>query len=1127
MRTDDRLHVDDERARAAALDPSRSFIVQAPAGSGKTELLIQRYLSLLACVDQPEEILAITFTRKAAAEMQSRVLAALRSVIADEQPTEAHERVTFAAARRVLQRDADRNWMLASNPRRMRIQTLDSLNATIARAQPITAANSAAGSTILEGMSARLLYRNAAVLTLDQLTEPGPYRDAARDVLTHLDNDSAQYIDYVARMLETRDQWLPFIGSGAAARQAPRALRATVEQNLRAVVLDHLRRTRTALPDRLADAILASARYAAGQLLDSEQHTHPVCALHAVVRLRAETPEDLPLWQGVAELLLTKKDQWRQKVDKKVGFPPRDAGQKQAFVELLRALRDADELRDLLAEIRQLPPSAYNDTQWGVLLSLFRLLPLATTELKRLFSEQSATDHIEVALAAATALGSAEAPGSVALLLDYQLRHILVDEMQDTSTAQYHLLEALTGGWEPGDGRTLFCVGDPMQSIYRFRNAEVGEFLLARSSGLGNVTLEPLVLRRNFRSGERLVDWYNMTFQQVLPAQDDAIRGAVSYAPATSVERKQGQGVCIVHPLLGASVRQESETGAAVIADLLASHPADTVAVLVQSRTHLPALLALLRERRLDYSAVEIDRLTDLPEIIDILALTRALVHPGDRVAWLALLRSPWAGLTFSDLHALVHDDHSRTIWEFLQDDERVGSLSESGTSIAREFRERLRPFLTVDRARSLRDRVEAAWFALGGPALPSKPELIDNVYRYLEVLGGLERAGSLPDVAELETSLDGERVSNDTGSRLQVMTIHRAKGLQFDHVLLYGLGRTPRRGDSAVMRWSEYLDPDGNARLILSPVRPRAEMQHDPIYRYIQQTLARKDKFEQGRLLYVACTRARKSLHLLGHTGLNADRRAVRPPPENSLLRLLWPSVHADFDAALSSSDQAFDSDVDEPWLTPRLTRLRRPWRVPAVDALPSAAPQVEVTTRDDVVDFYWVGSGARIAGIIVHRWLHLAAQGNASLLRTEAEARRNTTLRWLREVGLAAASTGAVIERVEAALDGIMADARGRWVLSGTGHAELALTGNLDGTCDSVVLDRVRIDDDGTHWIIDYKTSTHEGGNLDAFLAAEVRRYETQLRKYAAMYRVFADVPVRSALYFPLLSKFLEVDV
>ena len=109
---------------------------------------------------------------------------------------------------------------------------------------------------------------------------------------------------------------------------------------------------------------------------------------------------------------------------------------------------------------------------------------------------------------------------------------------------------------------------------------------------------------------------------------------------------------------------------------------------------------------------------------------------------------------------------------------------------------------------------------------------------------------------------------------------------------------------------------------------------------------------------------------------------------------------------------------------------------------------------------------------------------------------------------------------------MDGIRGDQRGRWILEGEGHAELALTGQIDGNIESVVLDRVRIDENGDHWIIDYKTSSHEGGNLKGFLQAEVDRYTPQIQKYAEIYEAFAGTQPRCALYFPLLREFVEVQ-
>src|SRR5438874_479664 len=129
--------VADFAQRRRALEPGRSFIVQAPAGSGKTELLIQRYLVLLARVAQPEEIAAITFTKKAAAEMRTRVIDALAKARTAPRPPEPHRALTWDSAAAVLERDAHLGWRLEQQPGRMRIQTMDALCLSLTRQMPL------------------------------------------------------------------------------------------------------------------------------------------------------------------------------------------------------------------------------------------------------------------------------------------------------------------------------------------------------------------------------------------------------------------------------------------------------------------------------------------------------------------------------------------------------------------------------------------------------------------------------------------------------------------------------------------------------------------------------------------------------------------------------------------------------------------------------------------------------------------------------------------------------------------------------------------------------------------------------------------------------------------------------
>src|SRR5262249_21348287 len=148
---------------------------------------------------------------------------------------------------------------------------------------------------------------------------------------------------------------------------------------------------------------------------------------------------------------------------------------------------NADACRALLA-LRDSPPATYEPEQWEVLDSILQLLKLAAADLRVHFAERGIADFTAVLQGAVRALGEGDAPTNLLLSLDRKINHILVDEFQDASVSQWDLLERLTAGWEPGDGRTLFVVGDPMQSIYRFREAQVALFLKARREGLPSVS---------------------------------------------------------------------------------------------------------------------------------------------------------------------------------------------------------------------------------------------------------------------------------------------------------------------------------------------------------------------------------------------------------------------------------------------------------------------------------------------------------------------------------------------------------------------------------------------------------------------------------------------------------------
>ncbi|TXF10662.1 UvrD-helicase domain-containing protein [Pelomicrobium methylotrophicum] len=1131
--------VPDLAQRTAALDPERSFIVQAPAGSGKTELLIQRYLRLLSIVDAPEEIAAITFTRKAAGEMRSRVLKALRAGRGPK-PLKAHEAFTWQLAQAAVARDAARGWRIEDNPTRLRIQTIDALCASLARQMPVLSRLGAPPAVVED---AGALYREAARATLALLETDAERSPLVARLLAHLDNNTAVAEELIGSMLARRDQWLRHVASGALDR-------AGLEAALARARLEALGRVRSLAPATLEPALTALARFAAANLAAAGADS-PILACADLTAYPPAEEAALPAWLGLAELLLTQEGDWRRSCAEANGFPApsrakgkdekgrlRDAKERMGAV--LAALAHHEAFRRALADLRRLPPPRYTDAQWETLEAIARLLPVAVAQLQLVFQSRGEADFTEMAQAALRALGEEDAPTDLALALDYRIRHILVDEFQDTSLSQFELLRRLTAGWEPGDGRTLFAVGDPMQSIYRFREAEVGLFLRARREGIGHLQLTPLRLSTNFRSNAAIVDWVNGAFARVLPEAEDVATGAVPYSPSQAyhpgAQGESATAAVTVHPFFEADRDAEAAQVVALVQAARAEDPAQTVAILVRSRGHLIRIVPALREAGLQFRAIEIEPLTHRPVVQDLFALTRALVHPADRVAWLAVLRAPWCGMTLSDLYALVGDAPQACVWSLLNDPQRWQRLSEDGRRRLHRAQGVLNDAMENCRRGSLRDRVETTWLALGGPACVEDATDLEDADAYLDCLEALERGGDLPDLSRLAEEVAKLFAAPDVHAdeRLQIMTIHKAKGLEFDTVIVPGLGYKPAKQQRRLMQWMAWPRADGGADLLLAPIKETGAEQ-DPIYAYIARLDREREMLEAGRLLYVAATRARRRLHLLGHAAFTAKGGAwdVRAPSSATLLARLWPAVAHEYERAASTltppdaepgrrKAEAAPASID-----PLTRRLTADWTLPAPPPAVVWRREEAAHTLGEPVEFSWAGESARHVGTVVHRWLQRIGQ---DALEGWSEARvRELRPRFRAELlrlGVRGDELDSATDRVVTALVQTLADERGRWLLGPHREArcEYRLTGLLDGELVDIAIDRTFVDAQGVRWIVDYKTGVHLGGSVDEFLDREQERYAAQLEKYARLLSLVERAPIRRGLYFPLLKGWRE---
>ena len=1132
----------DHETRERVLNPEQSFIVQAPAGSGKTELLVRRYLRLLGVVNAPEEIVAITFTRKAAAVMRNRIIEALKTGELGDADNGSEEDAIAQARRRLaapaLARDRELNWQLAQNPARMRIQTIDSFCAGLTQQMPLLSLL-AGQPEIIE--DAEELYREAAHNTLKQMDGDNP-REGGRNgrgtaietLLAHLDNDLPGARNMLVEMLKKRDQWLRHLVGRRPDRKA-------LEDALNHIVEATLNATLEILPDDLMAEFTACLRYATDNLDDPP---------YFIEELPGTSGVDLGCWRFIVSLCLTGKGDWRKRVSAREGFPPGDAGKdmKHRFQSLLARFADCERLRELFLEIRALPPTSYNDREWRVLEALYELLVLANAQLHMLFAERNQVDFTGLSLAALRALGPEDSPTDLALYLDYRIVHILVDEYQDVSINQYELLEKLTAGWSMEDGHSLFLVGDPMQSIYRFREAEVGVFLATwEQQRIGQVPVNPEKIEVNFRSDRTLVDWVNRAYREVLPGEPDVARGAVSFTPAAGFRELPGENGVHVHPIFihdrgqdrSRTDAQEAELVLEQIRKIRALSNSESIAILVRSRPHLKSITALLTQREVPFQAVEIEHLETRPVIQDLLALTRALHHPADRVAWLALLRAPWCGLKLADLLTLSANSRNDTIWNCLQDKQRLAALSADGRDRAARLYDVLEQTHALQGRMPLRRWVESAWLNLGGPATLETATDLRNADRFFDLLDELDRGGDLHGTDELAKRVKGLYARADTRAddTLQVMSIHRAKGLEFDHVILPGLSRRSRSDDPQLLLWSENPrseDPQSDGSdLLLAPVRASDE-ENSLIYDFIRGLEKKKQYHEEGRLLYVAATRARKSLHLIGNVNVEEDGELAHPP-NNTLLAQLWPATEHDFQAKLGiqvrqDEQEALPAETRDT----NLRRLHADWQLPAppspvkwIGPAEAGAEQQDPDNRDSRIEYQWAGRTIMHVGTIVHRYLQLMASEGIAWWNTGriGELRQNS-LESLRALDVPEEELETACDWVEQALTSVLADPRGQWVLAGhrEQNSEYALTGVYRGNIVNIVVDRTFVDEEGTRWIVDYKTSRHESGDTDEFLDLQQERYREQLERYAAVVSALDDRPIRLGLYFPLLRGWRE---
>jgi ATP-dependent helicase/nuclease subunit A len=1124
----------DQEARDRALDPKKSFHLEAPAGSGKTAVLLARFLTLLAQVqDSPREILTLTFTRKAAGEFRERAMQYFwrRGDLGSDLPP--HESRLYELAGEAFWHLDKKNLVhqYLKVPERLPISTFHGFCTQLLKVAPHEA-GVPLDFQLLEGDREAEWLKQEATEELRRRLNNRPPGDAVRQALVRrlvrLNNSWPRLAGELRNLLSRRDTLKEFLAL-ARGSMAAEDYAVLMERHLSRAVAHILK----PLADGLAETML-------GQRWPQFLAAWPDGGLPPGTALPEDPPEasvqDLGVWQGLAEVLLTKAGSLRKKLPgglaggdwpTALGTLPPD------FLARLQACR-------------ALPRELFSLPEVDALQDLIFLLSAAWDVYYELCSQRRVLDFIAVEEAALRLL-NVESPGELLLRLDWRLRHVLVDEFQDTSDNQMELLCRLLSGWTAGDGRSLTVVGDPKQSIYGWRQARLSLFLESRlglTCGEGRtLPLTPLSLTTNFRATPALIAWVNEVVGDTVMADPRQTGGLVFARAYPAPARKGGEP-----PTLALFAQENSDEARTLEARWLARRitqalpdlPAGkNLALLLFSRTHLNFYLAALQEAGLVPKVREGLKLTESRVVQHLHNLARALVRPQDDVAWAALLTGPWTEPDLAGLAGCALSPGS--VWP-----EKIQAYAASPASPAALTK--LAPLLLEARERTGREplaatlerfldaagawRRIAAWEGALGVA---------SARTYLKFLA--ESEAGLPEATFLKCdfALEGTYQPSDPraeDSPVEVLTVHGAKGLEFHTVFLPYLDWQPLKMEGNVPAPFLLEEIPGTRAHVLGLAPPAWQMKKDSSYRLVGDLKKERVLAEARRVFYVALTRAQTRLFLSGV--LPTRRGSWAPPTQDSPLGWLWqhyrpgdlspgrttwpdPPLQAEIfpEVGLSHRSPVESVPPPPPWgFTPEPPpySLSFPSQAaagagPEDRPVPAAAPAGELDNL-----------AARARGEVTHRLLQTKARGDG-LPGEEGVAAALVGLGLSREAARLLAPE--ILAEVAACLeDPFLAAlltpkaAVSEWPLEDQPAAGVIRRGRLD----------LLAFDGSNFWLVDFKSSRPPAGEgWDDFLAHEQEKYRPQLAAYREMTARVKGIEsledIRLALYFTACQRLVEL--
>jgi len=546
--------------------------------------------------------------------------------------------------------------------------------------------------------------------------------------------------------------------------------------------------------------------------------------------------------------------------------------------------------------------------------------------------------------------------------------------------------------------------------------------------------------------------------------------------------------------------------------------------------------------------------------IEDLFSLMKALLNPSDKLSWLSVLRAPWLGLNSADLLAIANQAKEENIWSTILQAENILSLSADARKRTATFVERLSIGMHLRYQVPLRDLVECSWESIHGAAVINSQRELACAHQFFNLLDQHETAGGIVDLNSFEESVYNSFIPNlsnaideMTSTAVQLLTMHKAKGLEFDHVIIPGLANQPRSDDKSLFIWHERLNKQAQARLFVAALTATGA-EDDELYKLLRYEKQQQTLLESTRLLYIAVTRAKKSAKLFAAVPLNKNEELQIPA--QSLLNRIWPEIQRSTKELRVNSLEDLQKDTQGPTTKDELsdansistpTPIRRFTTIESLDSAEksmlenligeyseeqdlSQEAQQQVPSIDENLaasrkekDLY-----AKI-GELIHESLEDYCNEKEDLVITDfLDSQSPYWQLQLRNFVESKTELEQSLDSIKDSISKSVEDPKLNWIFTSNNNdakSEYSLSSIVKGKIQTHIVDRTLVDDQGTRWIIDFKTGIPDAEDENAFIADQVAQHQEQLNRYEDLFLQIENRKTKKALLFTAIPRLVEI--